>query len=67
MVLGESLPLSPDLFALHVESGDTLIGFCRDAWAGGFTAGLVLGKTLHECIEMGHWLAGLGVQELGAM
>jgi adenosine kinase len=43
------------------------MGVCRDAWAGGFTAGLVLGKTLHECIEMGHWLAGLGIQELGAM
>ncbi|OCK85123.1 putative adenosine kinase [Lepidopterella palustris CBS 459.81] len=37
-----------------------------DAWAGGFCAGLVQGKTLYECIDMGHWLAQLGIQELGA-
>jgi len=38
----------------------------RDAWAGGFVAGLWQDKSLAECIEMGHWLARLGIQELGA-
>ncbi|ROT38502.1 adenosine kinase [Sodiomyces alkalinus F11] len=36
-----------------------------DAFAGGFLAGLVEGKPLHECIDMGQWLAKLSIQELG--
>ena len=36
-----------------------------DAFAGGFCAGVVEGKTLDECIKMGHWLARLSLQELG--
>lgn len=36
-----------------------------DAFAGGFCAGVVQGKTLEECIAMGHWLARLSLQELG--
>lgn len=36
-----------------------------DAFAGGFCAGVVEGKDLEECIAMGHWLARLGLQELG--
>jgi adenosine kinase len=36
-----------------------------DAFAGGFVAGLVEGKSLPECIDMGQWLARLSIQELG--
>jgi adenosine kinase len=36
-----------------------------DAFAGGFVSGIVEGKGLSECIERGHWLAGLSVRELG--
>ena len=36
-----------------------------DAFAGGFCAGVVEGKSLEECIKMGHWLARLSLQELG--
>ncbi len=36
-----------------------------DAFAGGFCAGVVQGKSLKECIGMGHWLARLSLQELG--
>jgi pfkB family carbohydrate kinase len=36
-----------------------------DAFAGGFTAGVVQGKSLEECVHMGQWLARLGIQELG--
>jgi adenosine kinase len=36
-----------------------------DAFAGGFCAGVVEGKSLEECISMGHWLARLSLQELG--
>jgi adenosine kinase len=36
-----------------------------DAFAGGFCAGIVEGKSLKESIARGHWLARLGLQELG--
>lgn len=37
----------------------------RDAFAGGFVAGIVEGKPLDECVDMGQWLAKLSIQELG--
>lgn len=37
----------------------------RDAFAGGFVAGVVQGKNLDECVDMGHWLASLSIRELG--
>lgn len=36
-----------------------------DAFAAGFTAGLVEGKDLSKSIDMGHWLAKLSIQEIG--
>ncbi|KAI0834905.1 Ribokinase-like protein [Hypoxylon sp. FL0890] len=36
-----------------------------DAFAGGFVAGLVQGKSLEEAVDMGQWLARLSIQELG--
>ena len=36
-----------------------------DAFAGGFIAGIVEGKSLDESIDMGHWLASLSIKELG--
>ena len=36
-----------------------------DAFAGGFVAGIVEGKSLDESIDQGHWLAKLSIQELG--
>jgi len=36
-----------------------------DAFAGGFVAGLVESKPLAECVDMGQWLAGLSIMELG--
>jgi len=36
-----------------------------DAFAGGFVAGLVQGKSLAESVDMGQWLASLSIQELG--
>ena len=37
----------------------------RDAFAGGFVAGIVEGKSLEESVDMGHWLASLSIKELG--
>ena len=39
--------------------------FYSDAFAGGFCAGMVEGKSLEECVSMGQWLAKLSIQELG--
>jgi adenosine kinase len=36
-----------------------------DAFAGGFCAGVVKGESLEKCVSMGHWLARLGLKELG--
>jgi len=36
-----------------------------DAFAGGFCAGIVEGKSLEDCVKMGQWLAKLSLQELG--
>ncbi|KAF1844161.1 Ribokinase-like protein [Cucurbitaria berberidis CBS 394.84] len=36
-----------------------------DAFAGGFVAGIVQGKSLKKSIDMGQWLAKLSIQELG--
>lgn len=36
-----------------------------DAFAGGFLAGLVEGKPLETCIDMGSWLAKLSIKQLG--
>ena len=36
-----------------------------DAFAGGFIAGIVEGKSLDESVDMGHWLASLSIKELG--
>jgi len=36
-----------------------------DAFAGGFLGGLVQGKPLETCVDMGQWLASWGIRELG--
>ncbi|KAL8901243.1 MAG: hypothetical protein Q9192_000667 [Flavoplaca navasiana] len=36
-----------------------------DAFAGGFVAGIVEGKSLEESVDMGQWLARLSIMELG--
>ncbi|KAI5284749.1 adenosine kinase [Ascosphaera aggregata] len=36
-----------------------------DAFAGGVCAGLVLDKSIEECVKMGQWLASLSIRELG--
>lgn len=36
-----------------------------DAFAAGFVAGLVQGKSLDTAVDMGHWLAKLSIQEIG--
>jgi adenosine kinase len=54
-------------FAVHAieESKINDTNGAGDAFAGGFLAGLVEGKSLETCIDMGQWLAKLSIQEQG--
>lgn len=36
-----------------------------DAFAGGFVAGVIEGRPLDVCVDMGQWLARLSIKELG--
>jgi adenosine kinase len=38
-----------------------------DAFAGGFMAGLVLGKSLEECVEAGHKMGAMCVKQVCCM
>lgn len=52
---------------VHAISGDKIndTNGAGDAFAGGFVAGIVQGKSLETAIDMGQWLAKLSIQELG--
>lgn len=53
--------------AVHAISEDKIndTNGAGDAFAGGFVAGIVQGKSLESSIDMGQWLAKLSIQELG--
>lgn len=58
--------MSAEFFGLFVLLGSGLLILVNsDAFAGGFIAGVVEGKSLDESIDMGHWLASLSIKELG--
>lgn len=54
-------------FAVHVLEPSKIADTngAGDAFAAGFTAGLVQGKDLSTNVDMGHWLAKLSIQEVG--
>lgn len=54
-------------FAVHALESSKIADTngAGDAFAAGFTAGLVQGKELKDAVDMGHWLAKLSIQEIG--
>lgn len=54
-------------FPVHELSKDAIndTNGAGDAFAGGFCAGLVQGKSLEDSVDMGQWLASKSIQELG--
>jgi sugar/nucleoside kinase (ribokinase family) len=58
MVLGK-------LFLTSSKCWNWLLIRDSDAFAGGFMAGVVQGKSLDTCIDLGQWLAKLSIKELG--
>lgn len=57
------LLVSWDVWVCLGSRGLTLVN--SDAFAGGFLAGIVEGKSLEGSVDMGHWLASLSIKELG--
>ncbi|KAK4106100.1 Ribokinase-like protein [Parathielavia hyrcaniae] len=54
-------------YPVHVISKDEIndTNGAGDAFAGGFCAGIVEGRPLQDCVDMGQWLASLSIRELG--
>ncbi|KAF1811446.1 adenosine kinase-like protein [Eremomyces bilateralis CBS 781.70] len=54
-------------YPVHVVGKEEIVDTngAGDAFAGGFLAGLVQGKPVDACIDLGQWLAKLSLQELG--
>ncbi|KAJ5981259.1 hypothetical protein N7522_013680 [Penicillium canescens] len=54
-------------FEVHEISKDAIndTNGAGDAFAGGFCAGIVGGKSLDDSVDMGQWLASKSIQELG--
>ncbi|CAN6671187.1 adenosine kinase [Trichomonascus vanleenenianus] len=52
---------------VHPIPGNTIVDSngAGDAFAGGFVGGLVQGKELLTCVDMGQWLAALSLQQVG--
>lgn len=68
-VVGISSPNGAQVkqFNVHEISKDAIndTNGAGDAFAGGFCAGIVQGKSLEDSIDMGQWLASKSIQELG--
>jgi len=54
-------------FPVHKISREDIVDTngAGDAFAGGFLGGLVQGKSLEACVDMGQWLASWSIRELG--
>ncbi|PGH15760.1 hypothetical protein AJ79_02140 [Helicocarpus griseus UAMH5409] len=66
-VAGADGNVQTTLTPVHAISKDEIndTNGAGDAFAGGFSAGIVGGKSLQESVDMGHWLASLSIRELG--
>jgi len=56
-----------DIQTFAVEKVDTLVDTngAGDAFVAGFLSQLLQGKTLSQCVEAGHWSAGVIIQHVG--
>lgn len=58
---------SPKVHPVHALSDSEIVDTngAGDAFAGGFLGGLVVGKSVDECVEAGHKLGAMCVQQVG--
>ncbi|KAI0352275.1 adenosine kinase [Trametes cingulata] len=60
-------PENPKVFQVTPLKDEEIVDTngAGDAFAGGFLGGLVLGKSIDECVEAGHKLGAMCVQQVG--
>ncbi|KAM5539341.1 hypothetical protein V8D89_006975 [Ganoderma adspersum] len=58
---------NPKVYPVHALSDAEIVDTngAGDAFAGGFLGGLVLGKSVDECVDAGHKLGSMCVQQVG--
>lgn len=66
-VVSSAEPDAPRVFDVHPLADAQIVDTngAGDAFAGGFLGAYVLGKSLEECVEAGHKLGSMCVQQVG--
>ncbi|KAL1747656.1 Ribokinase-like protein [Schizophyllum fasciatum] len=67
VVVSSDAPDCPRTFAVPALREEEIVDTngAGDAFAGGFLAGYVLGKSLEDCVAAGHKLAGISIGQAG--
>lgn len=67
VLVSSAEPDSPKIYDVKPLGDDKIVDTngAGDAFAGGFIGALVAGKTLDECVEVGHKLGAMCVQQVG--
>ncbi|KAJ7664913.1 Ribokinase-like protein [Mycena rosella] len=67
ILVSSAAPDAPKMFAVHPLTEAEIVDTngAGDAFAGGFLGAYVAGKSIDECVEIGHKLGGMCVQQVG--
>ncbi|KAJ7272998.1 Ribokinase-like protein [Mycena rebaudengoi] len=67
VLVSSAEPDSPKVFNVHPLKDEEIVDTngAGDAFAGGFLGAYVAGKTIDECVEVGHKLGSMCVQQVG--
>ena len=65
-IVASSKESVPRVFNVHALKDEEIVDTngAGDAFAGGFVAGLILGKSLEECVEAGHKMGAMCVRQV---
>ena len=66
IVVTSTAPDSPKVYGVHPVADNQIVDTngAGDAFAGGFLGALVAGKSLDECVETGHKMGAMSVQQV---
>ncbi|KAJ7045073.1 Ribokinase-like protein [Mycena alexandri] len=67
VLVSSAEPDTPKVFTVHPLKEDEIVDTngAGDAFAGGFLGAYVAGKTIDECVEAGHKMGSMCVQQVG--
>lgn len=67
VVVSSAEPENPKIIAINKLEDSEIVDTngAGDAFAGGFMGGLVLGKSLEECVEIGHKMGAMNIRQVG--